>query len=135
MSARYSLVGAVDAERRFPHSCVKLARAEEFLQSGRRHFACRHVLASTDPVLCTDHLALGLRCDPCMRLDHVPRHSEEAEFTCDECGQVAGSLHTLVSFLRVSEVRIREPRGRAARYTGPVSFIAVGVCPSCWRPA
>ena len=134
MSAAFSVVGAVDAERRFPQSCLKLARAEEFLQSSRRHFGCRHVLAGAGPVACTDHLAFGLHCEPCMRLQHVPRHSEEAEFTCDECGRVARALHTLVSILSVVGIRIQEPRGRSGRYTGPVSFIAVGVCPSCWRP-
>jgi hypothetical protein len=135
MSAGYSVVGAVDAMRRFPQSCEKVGIAEELLRRGGQHFTCRHVMAGAAPILCTDHPNLGLQCEPCMRRRHVPRHSDEEEHRCDECGKVARALHALASTIVLTGIRIREPRGRSGRYTGPVSFIAVGVCPSCWRPA
>lgn len=84
-------------------------------------------------MICTDYLALGLRCDLCMRRQHLP-HSDEAEHTCDECGRVVGAIHSLSSTIVLSGIRIREPKGRSGRYTGPVFFVALGVCSGCWKP-
>lgn len=134
MTAGYSVVTALDAERRFPRSWAKVDQAEDFLRTGR-HFACRHVMNGAGAVLCTDHLPLGLLCTPCMEHQHLPRHSDEAERTCDECAQVVDLLRAIMCAGLVTGVRIREPRGRRRIFAGPVSFIAVGCCAGCWSPA
>ena len=135
MTAGYSVVATADAKRRFPRSSAKVNAAEDFLVSERRHFACRHVLGGAAPVLCTDHPALGLLCTACMRSQHLPRHSEDQEHTCDECGEVVARLRPIFCSSLLTGIRIREPRGRSARCSGLVHFIAVGCCSACWRPA
>ena len=133
MTAGYSLVATADAARRFPLSLAKVRTAEDFLTTGRRHFACRHVLDGAGPVFCTDHPHLGLRCILCLR-EHLVRHSHDEEYRCDECGRVvAGGLRAIVCSSMLAGLRIQEARGRRGRYTGLLSFCAVGCCSSCWR--
>lgn len=128
----FSVTAAAAVERRFPRCFAKVRTAEDFLVTGRRHFCCRHIIEGAEAMFCTDHHNLGVRCVGCMG-NHIPRHSDEAERTCDECGCVAPGIRAIMctSFLRL---RVQEPRGRRRAYAGLVTFYAVGACSRCGGP-
>jgi hypothetical protein len=109
--------------------------------------ACRHALTAGSPPLglllpgaivcaiCRDRIA----CKACHNAHIGPLrhgvHDDEAEHTCDACGQVVERLHPVSMLVNLSAlttpIRVRGLDGRKRQIVAPLAVAGLGLCHAC----
>lgn len=103
------------------------AAVDEFRFSQR--FACGH---SPVPVvyLCAAHPRLGVKCRRCMA-EHLLRHAEAFEHSCDLCGAVVDLIHGMTFCWEAIHFEVRTTRRKRLALWGPINVVGIGVCQPC----
>jgi hypothetical protein len=108
--------------------------SEKFLSSPR--FVCKHVHRGSEaPLVCAEHPKLGGMCAEKCFPRHLERHSEDSEFTCNECGGISDTICGLVLQMECKGLPVRLTNGTRSLAFGPFYLGGVGVCPDCYRKA
>jgi hypothetical protein len=112
-----------------PEVATKIEKAVEAFVRSRR-FVCRHVAKPGAVMfLCAQHPLIGLRCSSCMP-DHLDRHDQAEEHTCDRCRGAVDTIHAVVLDAPLS-LPVRQARGPRGFLIGRIFVGGLGLCEPC----
>jgi hypothetical protein len=117
---------------RFPLVARRIDETITRIAADSRLVGCAHFSATPSLFACTIHPAAGPMCLRCA-VDHVSRHTFEAEHTCDECGELAPTMRGLAASAESRGLEVSTRSGRRLRVVGPVRLFGLGVCDRCYR--